>query len=99
MKCFDSWGNRGSPPSGIYGRWQRRGRLYPMGAPATRKCKDFLVAKKLPENDFQKSSKAAELQEAHREMRGIRFIVPVRTDSPSMHNNGKLANTVKVAIK
>jgi hypothetical protein len=39
------------------------------------------VAKKLPENDFQKSSKAAELQEAHREMRGIRFIVPVRTEN------------------
>jgi hypothetical protein len=45
-----------------------------MSAPATRKCKDFLVARKLPENDFQKSSKAAELQEAHREMRGIGFI-------------------------
>jgi hypothetical protein len=39
------------------------------------------VAKKLPENDFQKSSKAAELQEAHREMRGIGFIVPVRTEN------------------
>jgi hypothetical protein len=35
------------------------------------------VAKKLPENDFQKSSKAAELQEAHREMRGIRFIAAI----------------------
>ena len=39
------------------------------------------------------------LREVNREMRGIRFIVPVRTDSPYMHNNGKLANTVKVAIK
>jgi len=62
MKCLDSWGNRGSPLQEFTAAGNGEGRLYPMSAPATRKCKDFPVDKKLPENDFQKSSKAAELQ-------------------------------------
>jgi hypothetical protein len=57
MKCLDSWGNRGSPLQEFTAAGNGEGRLYPMSAPATRKCKDFLVAKNSPKTTFKNRAK------------------------------------------
>jgi hypothetical protein len=55
--------NRFAPPR-ICGRWQRRRPIvYNEARQRPEKRKDFLGAKNLPENDFQKSSKAADFQQ------------------------------------
>jgi hypothetical protein len=61
------WNARGFAPSRTCDRRQRRRPILRDEArQRLEKRKDFLVAKNLPENDFQKSSKAADFQQENR---------------------------------